>query len=737
MIDEPTLAQDVPVDLDNCAREPIHIPGSIQPRGILLVLEGDVVVQGSASTVDHLGLPVTDVLGATLATAIGEDAARAIHAHIAAPGEVRDRNPVLVHLPDGRPWDAIVHRPPGRPDAVVVELEPAEGPRPLSHTNTFQRVRGSIGELNRARSLEQLYDVAARTVRELTGFDRVMVYRFDADHHGEVVAEAKREDLNAFHGLHYPATDIPAQARALYEKNWIRLISDIGYTPSPLVATPGHATAPLDLTYATLRSVSPIHIEYLQNMGVTASMSISLLKDGALWGLIACHHYSGPHTPSYGVRAAAEFLGSVLSLRLVAQVEEDRITAARRAARDLAGLVAATRDEDLPLTEALVRHPALLEIAEADGVIVRAQGRTACAGQTPPNLDAILSWAAGTGREVAATDSLSRDTPHVPPDVAGALAINIADGDAIVWLRREVARTVDWGGDPHNKAIARREGDSVRLSPRKSFERWRETVRGASLPWTEEQLETAAVLRRHTVEALYLRGLADTKAAEILHRSSLPTVLPRVAGWSIEARYSPGDGGRVGGDWYDALCLPDGRLAVAVGDVAGHGMSAASTMGQLRNGLRALLLRENSPAAAAIGLDVLARRTMSGEMATLLIAVVDTTTGVMEYVRAGHLPPLAIGAADGAAWPTPSGTLPIGYVPERPLPGTMHIPPGGGVVLFTDGLIERRDTPLPDGLELLRTAFSGPFATDLDTVFARVRDPRSDDDATAIVLRRE
>ena len=737
---EPTLAPDEPVDLDNCAREPIHVPGSVQPRGVLLVVHDEVVLQATATVEALLDRPLDAVLGRPLADVLGEHAAAVVTAHAAAPGEVRERNPVLVHLRDGRPWDAILHRPPGAEHLLVVELEPAEGARPLSYTGTYHQVRTSLAELNRASSLPELYEVAAAEVRRLTGFDRVMVYRFDPDHNGEVVAEARRADLNAFRGLHYPATDIPAQARALYERNWIRLISDIGYTPSPLVPTLNPVTgAPLDLTHASLRSVSPIHVEYLQNMGVTASMSISLLKDGKLWGLIACHHYSGPHAPPYGVRAAAEFLGSVLSLRLVAQVEEDRLAAARRVARDLAELVAATRDEDLPLTEALVCQPALLSIMEADGVVVRAQGRTGTAGDAPADPAALLRWAAGTGEEVVATDSLLRDGPGVAatvPDTAGALALNLAEGDAVVWLRREVARSVDWGGDPHNKAIARREGDSVRLSPRKSFDRWRETVRGTSLPWSDDELEIAAVLRSHAVEALYLRGLADSRAAEILHRSSLPTSLPDAAGWSIEARYSPGDGGRVGGDWYDALCLPDGRLAVAVGDVAGHGMAAASTMGQLRNALRALLVRESSPGAAASGLDALAKRTMSGEMATLLVAVVDTVTGRMEYVRAGHLPPLALNADGSAAWHTDLGTLPIGYGRGAPVTGVLDIPHGGGVVLFTDGLVERRGTPLPEGLERLRAAFSGPGSNDLDALIACVRDPRSDDDATAVVVRR-
>ena len=162
---------------------------------------------------------------------------------------------------------------------LLVELEIAYGERPFSFPNTYQAVRNSVEELNQAATLTELYETTARAVRDLTGFDRVMVYRYDDHYNGEVVAESRRDDLNSFLGLHYPSTDIPAQARALYEKNWIRLISDVNYTPAALVpAVDPETGTPRDLTHATLRSVSPIHVEYLQNMGVHASMSISLLR---------------------------------------------------------------------------------------------------------------------------------------------------------------------------------------------------------------------------------------------------------------------------------------------------------------------------------------------------------------------------------------------------------------------------------------------------------------------------
>ncbi|WP_341358242.1 SpoIIE family protein phosphatase [Georgenia sp. M64] len=805
-MDDSLLAPQVPVDLDNCAREPIHIPGSIQPRGLLLALAADdlTVLHASDNTEGLLGIPARELLGGPLAGAVGTEAAAVLAARFAEPGEVRDRNPLTLTV-RGASVDAILHRPPRadgareRPDTaspvtgtrtvagtgtgaqgaggtaagvVVVELEAVSGDRPLTYTGTYQAVRGAVESLNRAHSLTALYDTTAREVRELTGFDRVMVYRFDEEYNGEVVAEARRGDLNPFVGLHYPATDIPSQARALYERSWIRLISDVGYTPAPIVPTLDPRTgAPLDLTFATLRSVSPIHLEYLQNMGVTASMSISLLKDGSLWGLIACHHYSGPFAPPYGVRAAAEFLGSALSLRLVAQVEDERIAAARRVARDLAGLVAASRDEAVPLAEALTADDAILELLGADGVVVRAQGDTRTLGHAPgpAGRDALLAWAGTTTGDYACTTSLVRDVPEVAalvPDVAGVLAITMSGGDAVAWLRREVVHSVDWGGDPHNKALARLEGDTVRLSPRRSFDRWRETVRGSSLPWTDDQADTARLLRRHVVEAMYTRTQRDARAAETLQSSALPAHLPQVPGWALDARYAPADGGRVGGDWYDALTLPDGRLAVVVGDVAGHGLHAASTMGQLRNGLRALLVRDPDPAAAVTALDELVRATMPGEMATLLVAVVDPGTGAVDYVRAGHLPPVLLDADGDAVLTDDVHTTPVGFVTGHVTPGRLTVAPGGSLILFTDGLVERRGTSLRSALESLREAFgqahaaaagragdgswggdpdggdgpdegAGPAGgVDLDAVVARVRDPRSDDDATVVVVRR-
>ncbi|WP_264991187.1 GAF domain-containing protein, partial [Mycobacterium kiyosense] len=537
-----------PIDLENCAREPIHIPGHIQPRGVLAVVRepGFELRQVSANVGELLGRSVDDVLGKHLSALIGvEQAARIEHA-AAAFGDLRQRNPLECQIyVDGEPraFDAILRR---EPDGILlVELEIAYGERPFSFPNTYQAVRSSIEDLNGAATLAELYDTTARAVRDLTGFDRVMVYRYDQDYNGEVVAESKRDDLNSFLGLHYPSTDIPAQARALYEKNWIRLISDVDYTPTPLVpAVDPDSGQPLDLTYATLRAVSPIHIEYLQNMGVHASMSISLLRHGRLWGLIACHHYAGPHLPPFGTRAAAEFLGSTLSLRLVDRFEDDQLHKRLAAQAVLTKIIAATLDDGEPLPSALLGAPNLLDLIPAEGVVVNIQGDRRERGTVPPPdvVAMVAAWARGAGEEIASSENLVTDLPALDLDpqlAAGALALNLPDGQYAIWFRREVLRSVDWGGDPYNKAIAVNEGDSVRLSPRKSFERWREIVHQRSDPWTLSETESAETLRRHLVESLYRRTRGALRMAETLQRSLLPESIPRLDSWHLSAHYEP------------------------------------------------------------------------------------------------------------------------------------------------------------------------------------------------------
>jgi two-component system, chemotaxis family, sensor kinase Cph1 len=766
------LAPGEPVDLTNCEREPIHVPGSIQPRGVLLaVSEPDMVVrQVSRNLADVVGTAWDDALGRPLAEVVGTVPAQAIARSASAFGDLRERNPVELILDcDGSPCpvDAILHRVSHAPEGtrtaaglpaastLVVELEPAFGPRPFSFPNTYQAVRGTIAELNRASSLQELYDITAEAVRALTGFDRVMVYRYDADYNGEVVAEAKLPELNSFLGLHYPASDIPAQARALYEKNWVRLISDVRYTPSPLEPVDLPATGqPLDLTYSTLRSVSPIHCEYLQNMGVGASMSISLLRDDKLWGLIACHHYSGTHAPPYATRAAAEFLGSTLSLRLVDRTEDEEHRRALRVRSTMAWLTAAALDEDRPLAETVLGRPGLLDVVPADSVVVNLQGSTGGAG-VPLSAEvtsALAAWAAQQGGDVVSTDRLPLVAPTlgVPGEVAcGVLALPLPEGQHVIWTRVEKVHAVDWGGDPHNKAIAEREGDSVRLSPRKSFDRWRETVRNRAEAWTPAELTEAGELRTHLLEALYARTRRVARTALTLQRSLLSEP-PDPDHLDFAVRYVPAArDSQVGGDWYDVFQQPDGATVLVIGDVVGHDTEAAACMGQLRGLLRGIAYdSDDSPAGVLTRLDRAVAGLQLTTMASVLVARLEQTdeeraAGLtrLRWSNAGHLPPVVAG---------PDGTITV-LDDARPdlLLGVdagssrqdhvLTVPRGSTVLLYTDGLVERRDQLFDDGIAQLRDELGAlwrePVDRLVDQLLARLVPGGADDDVALVAVR--
>jgi light-regulated signal transduction histidine kinase (bacteriophytochrome) len=742
---EELLPAGTAIDLENCAREPIHIPGSVQPRGVLAVVhEPDFEVrQVSANVAELLGRSVDAVLGRHLSALIGtEQAARIVQA-VSTFSDLRQRNPLECVLDvngQPRPFDIILSRESG--GVLMVELEVAYGERPFSFPNTYQAVRNTVEDLNRATSLTELYDITARAVRELTGFDRVMVYRYDEEYNGEVVAEAKAADLNSFLGLHYPATDIPAQARALYEKNWLRLISDVGYTPAPLIPAIDTALGkPLDLTHATLRSVSPIHIEYLQNMGVHASMSISLLRRGRLWGLIACHHYAGPHLPPYGTRAAAEFLGSTLSLRLVDQSEGDELHKQLAAQAVLAKLTAATLQDGESLTAALLGGPDLLDLVPADAVVLEIDGEHRQRGMLPPPdvVSAVVAWARQAGEEIVTSDSLRSELPDldVDPEVAaGALVLNLPDGQFVVWFRREVVRSVDWGGDPHNKAIAVQEGDEIRLSPRKSFDRWRELVHQRSDPWTSSETDSVEVLRPHLVESLYRRGQAALRIAETLQRSLLPTSIPTLEKWQLTAHYEPASGDRVGGDWYDAFELRDGRLIVLLGDVAGHGITAAGTMAQLRNALRAQLFAGASPAEALDQLNEFCVHMLPRAFATVLAARVDLNSGLVEAASAGHLMPYLTNSAPVAISAPIQLSPPIGVHRGRHALSTFTIDPGHGLVLYSDGLVERRGEAIDDSLAQLARTLGAAGDVSASWIWSTVAGGYTEDDVTVVTLRR-
>lgn len=478
-------------DLSNCDREPIHIPGSIQPHGAMLVYDiaSQVVTHASVNASAMLGAPgivgrtLDDVVGARPAHAVRNAAAKSVAA--SAPGLLfgQDVQGVTTR------FDVAAHTHQGR---TFLEFEPsadtADAYGPLELTRAMSR------RLADEKSLQNLARSAARMVALMLGYDRVMIYKMLHNGAGRVIAEQKRPDLNSFMGQHFPASDIPAQARELYKRNWIRMISDARFTPQPVLPPVPQTEAPLDMSYAQLRAVSPVHCEYLQNMGVGASMSISILVEGELWGLIACHHYS-PKVVPLPQRVGAEMFGQVFSLQVETLERRERFDIASRARQRLDRIVAQLPPDE-ELHESLSpRIEDISQLMPCDGVALWINNAWITHGSVTPEevikpLLRLLDERADG--KFWHTNHLGQYIPELEQhagSVAGLLAVPISKTarDYLMFFRSEESRFVEWAGDP-TKAVGPL-GD--RLTPRKSFELWREEVRGQSTPWTESDLAIA------------------------------------------------------------------------------------------------------------------------------------------------------------------------------------------------------------------------------------------------------
>ena len=518
--------QEQHIDVTNCDKEPIHIPGSIQPHGMLFALtEPDLqIVQASDSVQRLLDLPLQAVLHQPLATVVVPSYVEQLRGSLARD-DLRFINPIKVAVHGSRPehgqfhmFDGIVHRSSG---CLVLELEPAQVQTQQAFSRFYHVIRSTAARLQSATDLHTLSAIAAQEVRAITGFDRVMIYRFDKQWNGEVIAEAKRDDLPSYLGLHYPASDIPAQARELYRRNWLRLIADVAYQPSPVVPTDNPLTGqPLDMSFSVLRSVSPMHIQYLKNMGVGASMSVSILKNGTLWGLISCHHDGAKYVP-YETREACEFLGQMLSLQLVAKEEYEDYANEVRVKNTQTRLITAMTQSEHRLHHIFTRNAAtVLEVVGAQGAAIALEGTYTCIGQTPTEeeIQALLSWLQETMTEdIFVTDTLSAHYPQgqqIKDTASGLVALALArtQGDYMVWFRPEVLQTVQWGGDP-TKPVEMK-GEEAVLRPRASFAAWSQTVRLTALPWKRYEIEAAHALRSAMIDTL-LRQVTIARTEEL------------------------------------------------------------------------------------------------------------------------------------------------------------------------------------------------------------------------------
>ncbi|HEX7782959.1 MAG TPA: HWE histidine kinase domain-containing protein [Sphingobium sp.] len=501
------------VDLTNCDREPIHILGGIQPVGFLLALTADwIVARVSANIADFIGQTPQELTGKPLSDIFPSSAVHDLRnrtAMLRGPDAV-ERLFACELTPGGPCFDIAIHFSGSQ---IVIEAEPASG----EHGDATGMVRSMITRLDQCDDFTTFFREGARQVRALIGFDRVMVYRFAADGSGEVVAEACKAGIGKFLGLHYPASDIPAQARELYRRNLLRMITDVNAAPVPIIPHYDEAGQPLDLSLSVLRSVSPIHIEYLKNMGVGASMSISIIVEGKLWGLFACHHYSA-RCPTFERRSVSELFAQMFSMRLESRERQETVNFERRA-RDISDqLLGAVASDETLLKDPDWLGDILTHAISADGVGVWIAGNYAFSGTTPPVEDfrrivrALNSTAAG---KVYATDHIASIVPGAESfasAVAGMLAIPISRSprDYVVLFRSELVRSVRWAGDPHKPIDYGPNGP--RLTPRESFAEWKQLVEGHSKPFTDSEMRVAETLRATLIEVV-LR-LADEASAE-------------------------------------------------------------------------------------------------------------------------------------------------------------------------------------------------------------------------------
>lgn len=497
-------------DLTTCDQEPIQWPGFIKGHGYLLALDPAtfIVWQASENIRELVNQPVEAVIGQPMTQlSLGDVSGTLIQEllNVATRHSTPEAfNPYRITI-QGRNWNILLHQHDG---ALIIEIEPATEPQAGLSLSVPTLLTEVISDIQRSTTLAQLLDKTVEKVWQLTGFDRVMVYRFDEDQHGEIVSEARQSHLEPYLGLHYPASDIPRQARELYKINLVRCITDVLEPPVRVYPLRyAHYDRPLDLTYASLRAVSPLHIEYLTNMGVRASMGVSLMYQGELWGMLVGHHYSGPRFIDYPTRQVLKLAGQLLSTTLgIRKEDEDSQVARQLQAHEQTLHQQMLADWDV--VQGLTKHPlTALAINAAAGAALLFEGQLHTLGHTPSEkeLRLLMEWLQNTTTEIVFQTT---QLPKLYPPAEGfrdkasgilMLVLSRQMNEYLIWFKPEQIQSVTWAGNPDKPMLVKDTGEG-RLSPRKSFEKWTLLVRNKSLNWSPEEVATALKLREDLLQ---------------------------------------------------------------------------------------------------------------------------------------------------------------------------------------------------------------------------------------------
>ncbi len=539
-------------DLDTCDLEPIHTPGRIQPFGVLLAGPPDLseVQYCSRNLADFIDLNAEHLIGKPFAELFSAQDLHDIRNSITASTARTQRERVGVSTLLGGRFEVYAHL--NAQNLATIELEPApdsaEAPYPVD------QMRKLLAAAHAGTSIEQLLRVSVAGIQALTGYDRVMAYRYEDNGDGEVVAETLNGDVDSFLGLRFPGWDVPEQARALQIKNPLRMLVDVHQTPVPMLSR-ARDKQPLDMSLAHLRGISPIHVEYLDNMGVAATLTIGLVVEGRLWGMFACHHMV-PKVIGSDLRIAVELFGQVVSLLIKEKQDAQLLKRKRIAAEGRERIMSETMATTDLLNSFPKMAPILSDIIESDGLALTYEGKTLSYGSTPDT--AAINRFAGLDEDqediILPIDNLAMSRIGADCDLrdsGGALLIRAtaAFPMQIIYFRDEISKSLNWAGQPKKQMETGPQGP--RISPRQSFASYVETHQGYCMPWKPadrvaaqdiQVLLTQIVakgervqLERHKDIASYQRQ-QDLMIAELNHR--VKNILALIKSLSRQAKSS-------------------------------------------------------------------------------------------------------------------------------------------------------------------------------------------------------
>jgi chemotaxis family two-component system sensor kinase Cph1 len=518
------MQPELKVDLTNCDKEPIHIPGHIQPHGFLLALNmRSLLIEkvteniGSFTGIEPdalLGQPLSKLEPIISPAKEGSTLSELIQLG-KITGNFEQFNPQKVFVGDKQMF-LICHQ---QKECIICELEPFQSD---DDSIILQKIMSTaLAVIQSSTSFEKLLDHVVKLVKEISGYSRVMLYRFHKDQHGEVIAEAKDQNLETWMHLHYPASDIPSQARELYKLNLVRLIADVNATASPILSRVSQSS-PLDLTHSTLRAVSPIHIEYLQNMKVGASFSISLVSKNELWGLVACHNEKARFI-DYNSRMACKFIGQLFSAAFEFKSNERLEEKINQFAHNQLVLFEQLMKEMDPIEGLINKDVTLMDMNSASGVVFCYEGVMHKLGKVPEEADInkIVNWLLknkeGNFFQTSTLPSMYAEAKKFADIASGILVTEISHnmGEFIMWFKPEKIRNLSWAGEPA-KEMAKMEDGNIRLSPRKSFAKWTEQVKYMSEEWTDHEISSAIKLREDVVQVINKKANEIRKLNDML-----------------------------------------------------------------------------------------------------------------------------------------------------------------------------------------------------------------------------